>query len=112
MTCPTRFFGKNRPYDACTGVSEERWAEIKEKFPHFPDCLDITARRREAFIRLPAFAEEWAVKTFLKDPRDGIMVSTLANIVLSVIPMTALVFYHPSHWLGALSYMFRFIFWL
>jgi len=93
-------------------VSKERWAEIKKKFPHFPDNEDIGATRKETFFRLPAFLEDWAVKTFLQDPRDAIMVSLILNIVLTCGPSIVLLYLYPSHWLGALTWTFKALFWL
>ena len=96
------FWYNNRKYDETPDVSKERWAEIKKKFPHFPDNEDIGATRREAFIRLPAFVEDWAVATLLQDPRDAIMLSTIFNIVASCGPMTVYMWLYPSHSVGFL----------
>lgn len=93
-------------------MSKARWAEIKKKFPHFPDNEDIGANRHEAFIRLPAFLEDWAVKTFLQDPRDAIMVSLILNIVFSTVPLTIVLYMYPSHWLGLAVWLFKLGMWL
>jgi len=108
MTCGY----KNRHYDETPGVSKERWAEIKKKFPHFPDNDDINAIRKETFIRLPAFLEDWAVKTFLQDPRDAIMLSLIVNIVLTCGPATFLLYLYPSHWMGVATWTFKLAMWL
>lgn len=103
---------KDRHYDTTPGVSKERWAEIKEKFPHFPEIEDFTASRKEALIRLPPFIEDWVVKTFLHDKRDAIMVSTILNIVFFNVPLTLLLWHQPSHWLGFAIYMQKVLLWL
>ena len=43
-------------------ISKERAAEIKRKFPHFPECTDTTAKRREYILRLPKFAEDFLIE--------------------------------------------------
>jgi len=83
------FWYKNRPCDKLPMVSKERWAEIKKKFPHFPEIEDMEADRREALFRLPPALEEWATKTFLADPRDAIMMSLILNMIFLVFPLIA-----------------------
>lgn len=105
-------FYENREYDKCPNVSPERWAEIKKKFPHFPDITDFEATRKETFLRLPKDIEDWVVKTFLQDPRDAIMVSTIVNIVFTTVPLTMLIIYRPSHYLGLGIMLFKFFMFL
>ena len=105
------FFTKSaqRDYDQTPDVSKARWAEIKKKFPHFPANDDIGAARKEALLRLPAWAEEWAAATFLSDPRDAIMVSLIVNIVVICVPLSILLWKYPSHWLGVATWVFKLI---
>ena len=103
---------ENRNYDNCPDVSEERWTEIQKKFPHFPRLRDISANRREAFIRLPKSIEDTLVKTFLQDPRDAIMISVTLNIILTVGPLTALLWYRPFHLLGFCLAFLKTFMWL
>ena len=87
-------------------MSEARWKEIKAKFPHFPDNKDIPAKRQECWGRLPRFIEDFVVSTFLKDPRDAIMVSLIFNILITQIPLLYLLYTYPSHWFGLFYILF------
>ena len=79
-------------YDNVPNVTEARWKEIQEKFPHFPINKDILADRKEAFIRLPSFLEEFVVKYIIYDKRDAIMGSLIMNILCTTVPLTILLF--------------------
>ena len=104
---------KNRDeYDKTTDVSAETWAHIKKNHPHLPPITDITGVRREAFWRLPKGLEDVCVKTFLKDPRDAIMLSLILNILFTIVPLSILLFLYPSHWLGATTLAFKFFMWI
>ena len=77
---------------------------------------DIEGTRKEAFVRLPCFAEDWLVQNMLEDPRDAVMASLIVNILCTTVPLTVLLWHRPSHLLGACSmgfslfmYMQRFI---
>jgi hypothetical protein len=73
---------------------------------------DITAVRRETLIRLPKFIEDYCVKTFIKDPRDAIMISLILNILFTVIPLSILLYLYPSHWLGSFTCLIKFGLWM
>lgn len=73
---------------------------------------DMKTARKETFLRLPKGIEDWAVKTFLHDPRDAIMVSLTLNIVLTTIPLGMVLFYRPSHCLGCAVLVFKFFMFL
>ena len=51
-------------------------------------------------LRLPRSLERWVVDTMMKDPRDAAMLSTMVNIVMTTLPLAALLFVYPSHLLG------------
>merc|ERR1712032_392014 len=59
-----------------------------------------TWSRREAVVRLPRFVENWLVKNVLEDPRDVIMVSTMANLLAFITFTVFSLFLYPSHLLG------------
>ena len=92
-----------RKYDHVSNVTEERWKEIRENFPHFPINKDILADRKEAFIRLPRFIEDFVVNYIIYDKRDAIMASLIMNILCTTVPLTCLLYNYPSHLLGAFS---------
>jgi len=56
--------------------------------------------------------EDYCVKTFMKDPRDVIMISLILNILFSVVPLTVLLFLYPSHMLGLTICVFKFAMWM
>jgi len=91
---------KDRKHDNVRKISEERWKELHAKFPHVPKCKDMTWSRREAVVRLPRFVENWLVKNVLEDPRDVIMVSTMANLLAFITFTVFSLFLYPSHLLG------------
>ena len=99
-------------YDNVPNVTEARWKEIQEKFPHFPINKDILADRKEAFIRLPSFLEEFVVKYIIYDKRDAIMGSLIMNILCTTVPLTILLFNYPSHLLGVFSMVFTYFMYL
>ena len=68
----------------------------QRKFPHFPLNKDILADRREAFVRLPQFLEDFVVKYIIYDKRDAIMASLIMNILCTTVPLTALLYKYPS----------------
>ena len=109
---PSIGFKKRRVYDNVPNVTEQRWKEIKEKFPHFPLNKDILADRREAFVRLPQFLEDFVVKYIIYDKRDAIMASLIMNILCTTVPLTALLYKYPSHLLGAFSMGFTYFMYL
>jgi hypothetical protein len=73
---------------------------------------DIGALRKETLIRLPKDIEDYCVKTFMKDPRDVIMISLILNILFSVVPLTILLYLYPSHMLGLGVCVFKFLMWM
>lgn len=96
----------SRQYDVIPTVSEARLAEIKEKFPHFVDNKDVGGLRKEAFLRLPCFLEDWVVNNMLEDPRDAVMASLILNILCTTVPLTVYLWKHPSHMLGLFVIVF------
>lgn len=78
------------------------YEDAKKNHPHLPPvCKDITEPRWEAWVRIP-WLEDWATEHLIADPRDKIMVSTLAGIVAYLIPMHTLLWNYSSNWLGPL----------
>ena len=95
-----------------TQVSKERMDEIAIEFPHLPEIKDLTAPRNEYMLRLPRSLERWVVDTMMKDPRDAAMLSTMANILMTTLPLAALLFVYPSHLLGVAIVAFNLITWM
>jgi len=102
----------NRSYDHCPDLTKDQWAELRKKHPFFPEMKDIGAIRKETLIRLPKGIEDYCVKTFMKDPRDVIMISLILNILFSVVPLTILLYLYPSHMLGLGVCVFKFLMWM
>ena len=111
-TAPELKSSQGNKYDIIPNVSEARWKEIAEKYPHFPRNLDIVAKRKEAFLRLPSFVEDWVVENMLQDSRDAIMVSLIANILCTTVPLVVMLYKRPSHMLGAFTIAFTLFMYL
>lgn len=93
-------------------ITDERRKEIKEKFPHFPVVYDQQALRRECLVRLPRWIEDWANVHLISDARDTIMISTIANMVMSTGFLSTLLFLFPSHALGICVVLFNAGMWV
>lgn len=97
-------------------VSQERWKEIHEKYPHFPkekDMVDLNTKRREASFRMPASWEWWLTNKagWVNDPRDSIMLSTMFSMIVVLGPIYTWLALYPSHWVGFLGYACTFSMW-
>lgn len=96
----------------CKTVSPERMEEIRKNFPHLPEIKDLTAPRNEFVIKLPNFLEKICAKHMLRDPRDTVMLSTIANILATTVPLAALLWVYPSHLLGIFNIVFNVAMWM
>lgn len=92
-------------------VSKERAAEIQRKYPHFPGIHDQKAVRREYLFRLPRFVEDWANRNLITDARDTIMLSTMANMLITTGTLSVLLFMYPSTKLGIAVFATNAILW-
>mmetsp|Transcript_8941 Transcript_8941/g.23261 ORF Transcript_8941/g.23261 Transcript_8941/m.23261 type:complete len:422 (+) Transcript_8941:78-1343(+) len=92
-------------------VTAERAEEIKKKFPHFPGIYDQRAVRREYLVRLPRAIEDWANRHLITDPRDTIMLSTMANMFVCSGTLSAMLFRYPSHWFGLMVALSNALLW-
>lgn len=95
-------------------VSAERWKEIQTKYPHFPtEILELTDNRRETFLRLPAFVEDWLIKNtdLINDPRDVIFLSLILNMTCAHVSLYYLLWKYPSHWLGFFNIVWGTVMW-
>ncbi|CAK0815894.1 unnamed protein product, partial [Prorocentrum cordatum] len=93
-------------------VDAERREEIRKKYPHFPDIYDQSALRREYVVRLPRWVEDWANANLIRDPRDTIMLSALANMFMCTGSLSVVLFLVPSHMLGLLVVLLNSGMWL
>jgi len=93
-------------------ITAERANEIKEKYPHFPVIYDQQAARREYLVRLPRWFEDWANQHLIADSRDTIMLSTIANMIVSSGSLSLLLFFMPSHKLGISVALFNAGMWV
>eukprot|EP00927_Polykrikos_kofoidii_P014483 TRINITY_DN16347_c0_g1_i1.p1 TRINITY_DN16347_c0_g1~~TRINITY_DN16347_c0_g1_i1.p1 ORF type:complete len:454 (-),score=37.03 TRINITY_DN16347_c0_g1_i1:164-1468(-) len=93
-------------------ISPERANEIKQKFPHFPVVHDQQALRREYVFRLPRWFEDWANVHLISDSRDTIMLSALANMIISTGLLSVLLFTFQSHKLGLVICLFNAGMWV
>lgn len=92
-------------------VPTEKKKVLNDKFPHFPDVIDQSRVRREYLVRLPRAVEDWANRHLLADSRDTIMLSTMANMMISTGTLSALLFMFPSHLLGIFVLACNMFFW-
>uniref|UniRef100_A0A7S1IVP3 Fatty acid desaturase domain-containing protein n=1 Tax=Eutreptiella gymnastica TaxID=73025 RepID=A0A7S1IVP3_9EUGL len=84
--------------DAIPDATADAWDHIKKNHPHFPAIVnDVIAERQEAYVRLPTSVEKWFIDNALEDPRDVLMISTMFNILCSIVlAYTAVSFFpHP-----------------
>jgi fatty acid desaturase len=95
-----------------TDVSEERWKDIRNKYPHFPPLMDINCVRKEAALRLPKAIENVLSGILIHDQRDSIMLSLILNICCTTVPLNIYLFMNPSHMLGLLSLSFTLFMYL
>jgi len=93
-------------------IDTERREEIRKKYPHFPDIYDQSALRRECLFRLPRWVEDWANANLIRDSRDMIMLSTLANMFVCTGGLSVVLFLFPSHKLGLFLTLFNAGMWV
>jgi fatty acid desaturase len=93
-------------------ITAERREEIKKKYPHFPIVYDQQALRREYVVRLPRWVEDWANRHLIRDSRDTIMLSVMANMIGCTGGLSVLLFMFPSHKLGLSIALFNAGMWV